>query len=150
MAAFGRADGPGTALVVGPGDDAVVGAFAEGLADGVDGREVEDVEAHRGDLGEQEFDVGKGAVAGGVGRCGTGEELVPTGKAGAFAVDPELQFLARHRRVGEVGIAGCEFFDLRGIAGSRSNSDFLSARKRREVAMVFNCLASEPLARSAA
>ena len=66
-AAFGRADCPGAAFVVGAGDGGVVGALAEGGADGMDGRQVEDVEAHGGDLGQKEFDVGEGAVAVGVG-----------------------------------------------------------------------------------
>jgi hypothetical protein len=52
VAAFGGADGPGAADVVGLGGGGVVFAFAEGVADGVDGRHVEDVEAHGGDLGE--------------------------------------------------------------------------------------------------
>ena len=65
--------------------------FAEGGADGVDGRQVEHVEAHGGDLGQERFDVGEGAVPAGIGRGGAGKELVPGGVAGALAVDPERQ-----------------------------------------------------------
>ena len=63
VAAFGRADRPGATLVVGVGGGGIVAAFAEGHADGVDGRQVEDVEAHGGDFGEKKLDVGEGAVA---------------------------------------------------------------------------------------
>ena len=66
VAAFGRADGPGTAIVVGIGGGGVIGALAKGAAYGVDGRHVEDVEAHGGDFGEKKFDVGEGAVTRGV------------------------------------------------------------------------------------
>jgi len=34
----------------------------------MDGRQVEDVEAHSGDLGQQQLDVGEGAVARRIGR----------------------------------------------------------------------------------
>jgi hypothetical protein len=60
----------------------------------VDGRQIEDVEAHGGDLGQQQLDVGEGAVAVGIRRRGTGKQLVPTGETGALAVDPEVQFVA--------------------------------------------------------
>ena len=111
MAAFRRADRPGAAGVAGIGGRSVVGAFAEGGADGVDGRQVKDVEAHAGDLGEQRLDVGEGAVAGGIGRRRTREELVPTGEAGALAIDPEAELFGVGGK-GEVGIAGGKLFDL--------------------------------------
>ena len=112
VAAFGRADCPGAADVVRVGGGGVVGAFAEGAADGVDGRHVEDVEAHGGDVGQQCFDVGEGAVAGWVGRSGAGKELVPTGEAGALAIDPEMELFGVSGE-GEVGIAGGKLLDLR-------------------------------------
>ena len=65
VAALSRADGPGAAYVVRAGSGAVVGALAEGAANRVDGRQVEDVKAHGGDLRQQELDIGEGAVAGG-------------------------------------------------------------------------------------
>ena len=44
-------------------------------------------------VGQERFDVGEGAVTGGVGRRGAREELVPGGVAGSFAVDPEVELL---------------------------------------------------------
>ena len=51
----------------------LLGPLRKARADGVDGRQVEDVEAHGGDVGSRSFDVGEGAVAGGVGRGGAGK-----------------------------------------------------------------------------
>src|SRR3981081_4527336 len=79
VTAFFRADGPGAAGIVWRGGHAVVAAFAKGVADGVYRRQVEYVEAHGGDAGQECFDVGEGSVTGGVGRGGSGEELVPGG-----------------------------------------------------------------------
>ena len=111
VAAFRGPDGPGTAWVFGTGGYGVVGAFAVGEADRVYGRQVQDVEAHGGDVGQERFDIGEGAVARGIGGCRAGEELVPTGEAGALAVDPEAQLLGFGGKA-EVGIAVDEGFDL--------------------------------------
>src|SRR5207302_9562454 len=46
MASLGRADGPRTAGVADAGVEAVVPPLATGPANGMDGRQVEDVEAH--------------------------------------------------------------------------------------------------------
>jgi len=77
VAAFGGADRPWTAFVAGGGGYGVVWAFAEGCADGMDGRHVDDVEAHGGDLGKAGFDVFEGAVFAGSGGGGAGKELIP-------------------------------------------------------------------------
>ena len=92
--------------------DTVVAAFAKGGADGVDGRQVEHVEAHGGDVGQEGFDVGEGAVTSGVGGGGSREELVPGGVAGSFAVDPEMQLLLVTGGEGEIGILGGEGDDF--------------------------------------
>ena len=52
MAAFLRPDGPRAPGVPRPGDERVVRAFAERVPDGVDGREVQDVEAQFGQPGD--------------------------------------------------------------------------------------------------
>ena len=67
MAAFyaGRgfgADSPGAAVVAFKGGGGIVLAFAEGGADGMDGRQIEDVEAHGGDFRQLQLDVCQGAV----------------------------------------------------------------------------------------
>ncbi len=114
VAAFGGADGPGAAVIAFGGDDVVVGAFAEGVADGVDGRQVEDVEAHGGDLGQQGFDIAQGAVAAGVGRGGARKELVPGGEAGAFAVDPDAEVFVVAGGELQVRVARRDLADLVG------------------------------------
>ena len=124
MAAFGCADGPGTAYVVGFGSDGVVPALAEGEADGVDGGQVQDVEAHGGDLGDACFDVAEGAVLHSVCRRrfgdvggGTGEEFVPAGEACALAVDPERELGCVFCGEAEVGMFRYERDELGGDGG---------------------------------
>jgi hypothetical protein len=104
VAAFCGAYCPGAAYVVGFGGGGVVAALVEGSADGVDGREVEDVEAHGGGLGDARGYVVEGAVGVGSGRCGAGEEFVPDGEAGALALDPERELGGMLGGEGEVGI----------------------------------------------
>jgi hypothetical protein len=78
----------------------------------MDGRQVEDVEAHGGDLGELLLNVFEGAVAAGDGRGGPRKELVPGGVAGALAIDPEGELGLVPRGEGEIGIAGDELLDF--------------------------------------
>src|SRR5260370_513412 len=75
------ADRPGAADVAGLGHRAVVLALAVGEADGVDGRQVEDVEAHLGDVRQACDDVAEGAVAAGLRRARAREHLVPAPEA---------------------------------------------------------------------
>ena len=89
VAALGRADRPGAARVVRAGDRAVVGALAEAPADRVDRWQVEDVEAHRRDLGEPGLDVGERAVTPRLRGRGAREQLVPRPEAGPLAVDDD-------------------------------------------------------------
>ncbi len=114
MTAESGADGPWAAGIAWGGCGGVVAAFAEGVADGVDGRHVEDVEAHGGDGGQEGLDVGEGALAGGIWRCGTGEELVPGGVAGTLAVDPEGKLLWVAGGEGQVRMLGG---DVDGLGG---------------------------------
>src|SRR5205823_13523175 len=72
-----RPDRPGTAGALRAGLQSVVLAFAIGSTDGVDGRQVEDVEAHARDVGQARFQVLEGAVASGLRRARPGEALVP-------------------------------------------------------------------------
>jgi hypothetical protein len=80
------------------GDQGVVGALAVHAADGVDGRQVDDVEAHVRDAVQRGRGGGEGAVhraarlvdAAG----GAREELVPGAEGGALAVHPDLERLA--------------------------------------------------------
>ncbi len=117
MSSFAFADvgvsyGPGAAYVVGLGGGGVVAALAIGVADGVDGGHVEDVETHGGDLWDARGDVAESAVLVGRETCGAGEEFVPGGEAGSLAVDPERKFAGVFRGETEVGIFGDEGDDF--------------------------------------
>ena len=93
VAAFGEPMAQGLPSSPRPAVTELFGPLRKACADGVDGRHVEDVEAHGGDLGQQGFDVARGFRGGvGSGEAERGKELVPGGEAGAFAVDPELEF----------------------------------------------------------
>ncbi len=97
--AVARADGPGRADVPRRGHEGVVRALAVHLADRVDGRQVDHVEAERGDVVEMLGGVleravagrarGCGLVTGQLGADGAGEELVPGAVERPLAVDPE-------------------------------------------------------------
>ena len=81
--------------IVRAGRRAVVAALAEAPADRVDRRQVEDVEAHRRDLGQPRLDVAERAVASRLGRRGAREQLVPGAEARALAVDDHGQLAAQ-------------------------------------------------------
>ena len=98
--AAGAADRPRAARVVGPGLEAVVAALAKADADGVDGGQVDHVEAHLGDRREPRRGAAEGAVPAAV-PLRAREELVPGGEAGELAVDPQREG-PRHRRRGPV------------------------------------------------
>ncbi len=110
MATFFCADGPGGADVAGLGGGGVVFALAVGGANGVDGGHIEDVEAHGGDSGEAGSYVVEGAVCAGLFSVGcrraggAGEEFVPGGEAGAFAVGPDGELGEVFGGEGEVGV----------------------------------------------
>jgi hypothetical protein len=78
----------------------------------MDWRQVEHVETHGGDAGQESFDVGEGAVSSWIGGGGSREELVPGGVAGAFAVNPEMQLLMIAGGKGQVGMLRGEVDDL--------------------------------------
>jgi hypothetical protein len=94
VATVGRTDRPRRADVAGTGVDVVVAALAVHSADGVDRRQVDDVEAHRGDAvellrGGDERAVDRAALlvdAAG----GAREELVPGAEQGPLPVDVDL------------------------------------------------------------
>ena len=101
---LGVADGPRAARVVGLGGQGVVLALPEARPDGVDGWQVDDVEAHGGH-GREPVGGALEAVFGGV---GAGEELVPGADGGPFPVDPEGSGprLGLVGRVGDLGQEG--------------------------------------------
>ncbi|CQR61674.1 Hypothetical Protein sle_22130 [Streptomyces leeuwenhoekii] len=112
MAAFGGADGPGDADVVGGGGQGVVAAFAVGGADGVDRGEVDDVEAHGGDRRQAAGGGAEGAVGLVGGSLGAGEELVPGAVQGAFALHEQGHRVAGGDQFPQ-RVAGQDRVDLR-------------------------------------
>ena len=85
------ADRPRAAGVTGGRDQRVVPALALGVADRVDRREVDDVEAHRPDVVEPRDAVVPGAVPAGDPTLRAREQLVPGGEARRLAIDDHLQ-----------------------------------------------------------
>ena len=83
----------------------VVAALAEDDADGMDGREIDHVEAHLGDVGQALFAIGEGAVLAGLGRGGAGKELVPGAESGANRIDDDGEFAVGFGGEALVGIA---------------------------------------------
>src|SRR6266851_9939308 len=92
-----RSDRPRAARLVRLGTLAVVGALAVGAADGVDGGEVEDVEAHLGDVRQPFLDVAKRSVlAAFAGR--PGEHLVPGAVASPLRLYQDFDLAPVSRR----------------------------------------------------
>ena len=100
VAALGRTDGIGAAGIGGAGRQGVVATLAVGGADGVDRREIEDVEAHFLDVGQAVDDVVEGPVAIDIAGLGAWEELVPGGKARRRAIHPDRDVARIAREVG--------------------------------------------------
>src|ERR1700679_1445153 len=70
----------------------------------MDWRQIEHVETHGCDVGQQSFHVGKSAVTSWDWRSRAREEFVPSGVARSFAVNPKRQLLPVACGEGEVGI----------------------------------------------
>src|SRR5207253_7071713 len=97
VAALRAADRPGTARVAEPRRERVVLALAVRAPDRVDGRQVDDVEAHRRRALELRLRVLEGSAR-------AREELVPCGEARALAVGDDLELLLAPGRVGVVEV----------------------------------------------
>jgi len=105
VTSLGPADGPGASEVFLAGHEGVVGSLPEAGADRVNGRQVDDIESHPRDVGQPGGAVGQRSVAGRVGRCRPGEELVPGAEASAFTVYPYAQLDRIPGGQGAVGVA---------------------------------------------
>ena len=103
--ALGGADGPRAAHVVGAGRQRVVLALALLAADRMDRREVQHVEAHGGDRGEQPLDISEGTVHARRRRSRARKELVPGAEAGAVAIGHQREIDAELRLEAAIGIA---------------------------------------------
>ena len=110
VAALLRADGPRAPGLARP-RGLVVGALAMGVADGMDGRQVQDVEAHAGDLRQQTLDVLERAMfAGGAGR--TREQLVPRAEPRLFGFHDHLELTRVGRRAAPIDVPAHEAAQL--------------------------------------
>ena len=89
-AVFG-ADGPRAARIARRRRQRVVPALAVRAADRMDRRQVEDVEAHRRDVGQPRFGVAQRAAARRVGRARAREHLVPRAEPRANRIDRDAQ-----------------------------------------------------------
>src|SRR6202166_4854133 len=90
-----RTDRPRTADILGCCGQGVVDALAVDAPDRVDGRKVQHVEAHVGQVRQPGLDVPKSAVPARLEGCRTGEYFIPAAEARALAVRNEFP---RHRR----------------------------------------------------
>ncbi len=116
------ADRPGAADVFGPGSGRVVGSFASGGPDRVDGRQVHHVEAHRLNLRQPGFAVLESAVPAAIARGGPGKQLVPGAHPGSRTVGDYLEFARILRGDRPIGVLGRELKKLR-IAGQEKGID---------------------------
>src|SRR5437868_7965731 len=160
---FGAADGPGASYVFGSRLERVVLPLARRAADGMDRRQVDDVESELLDVRDHRLGVAEGAVASrGTGRAR--EELVPGAENGALALREDAQFLMMadgdapirmaRRRLREPGIErrrdggrrlpGAKLLlglpQARGIGGARGARGGGSLGCRREVRRAFQKL----------
>ncbi|MCY1421834.1 hypothetical protein D9M71_374990 [compost metagenome] len=92
MAAFGAADCIGAARVARRCMQGIVAAFAVLRADGVDGREIQHIEAHVANHRQACVDIVERAMTRGVVSDRTGEQLVPTGELRRRAIDIQGKF----------------------------------------------------------
>src|ERR1035438_9271682 len=95
MSAVSRTDGPGTAAIVRLALWVVVAALAEGAADGMNRREIDDVETHLRDVGQALFAIRQRTVSAGLLSRGAGKELVPGTESRAHRIDNNGELAVR-------------------------------------------------------
>jgi hypothetical protein len=93
MTALSGPDGPRAAGISRLADRRIVAALAVGDPDGVDGRKVEHIEAHAGDIWQPGLAVGKCGVGSRRRAAGAREHLVPGTEPGLHRIDHHLQRL---------------------------------------------------------
>src|ERR1700761_2450327 len=82
------------------------------MTNGMDGRHVEDVEAHGCDFGDAIGDVDQRAM-GSCGPRGAWKEFVPGGEASTLAINPEREFGRVPGGEGEIRVFGYEGDEVR-------------------------------------
>ena len=84
VTAFLRANGPWAARVIRAGGEAIVRAFAERFSDRMNGRKIQNVEGHLGDLGQDALAIAECAD-------GPREHFIPRAEAGQLGFDQDLE-----------------------------------------------------------
>jgi hypothetical protein len=95
---------PWTPRVIRAGNGSVVPTFAVRAADGMDGRQIQDIEPQGRHIRQTRLAVFKRAVTSRFRGTGAWKHLIPGAEAGAFAIDDHPQLLAIGRRQGAVGM----------------------------------------------
>src|SRR5205823_8941384 len=101
-----RADGPGTAGVVRAGVQGVVGPLAKAPANGMNRRQIDDVETHGRDVRQPPGTILEGSVLSRLECAGTGKNLVPGAEAGSFPINEHTQGTVVGKGLTAVRIAG--------------------------------------------
>ena len=91
MTSLFRADGPRAAGFLGLGHGVVVFPFPVGSSDGMNGRQVKDVEAHAGDLGQNPLAVAEGSVLAGGRAERSRKAFIPGAEEGLSHVHDQWQ-----------------------------------------------------------
>ena len=86
-----RSDRPGTARIVRTRLERIVPTLAEAASDRVNRRQIEHVEAERGDVGQEPGCLAERRAAPGIGASRPRKHLVPGAEAGAHPFDRDLQ-----------------------------------------------------------
>src|SRR5262245_56587412 len=89
-----RANRPRTPRVIRVSNGAVVSSFAIGDADGMDGGQVDDIEAHGSDVGQARLAIFEAAMLPWGGCAGTWKHLVPGAEACFGAIDYHCELWA--------------------------------------------------------
>ncbi len=95
VSALGRADCPRAADILGSGGQCIVGALAVDASDRMDGRKVQHVEPHAGQVRQPRLDVAERAVMTRLDACRARKHFVPAAETRTPAVRHQFQ---SHRR----------------------------------------------------
>src|ERR1041385_2124426 len=104
MSSFHRADSPRTAWIRGAAGRRIVLSFPIGLPYGMDRREVQHIESHRGDIGQARFAIFERAMPAGLGAARTREHLIPGTEAGLLSIHHYREFSIIHRFEAPIGV----------------------------------------------
>src|SRR5688572_18099151 len=105
MATFLGADGPRTAGILSTWRERIVGSLATFAADRMNGRQVNDVEAHLFDVWQHRFAITERPVRLGVRPRGARKELVPSSESCEDRIDDDTEHCVERGFELSVGVA---------------------------------------------